>query len=467
MPQYDPMGIMGQQQQPQQPGLDPQMLMQALSGGQVAEPGMPGSPLAGPPEGVSPTFAPSGKMGKGEALMMALAATVADSGGGTIGQQAFSQLTSARKKAAFTDTLKARNSLKRAIDKAAKDGTEIDVSAPLHLLNDRINNVNRLKGDPADTMAARQLLTSDPLAAYGAVNDELESMEAQGLGKLPKSFYGEKQEHTTMLQNIISSLPVDQRTPENIQKRMAIKQGFGAGSTLDTELKQAQLDKLRAETGKSQADVSRDIRRLKFDQKKFDKQASLDLKKLDQTAKTADRNAPLYKANISRMNDLNITENERVNRLPVTKELLANIQSEAQQTGTTRWAADFLPGVWSTQGEMDQFFQAYAEELALAKAKEGGGVVTEADLENALNQVPTSDKDEAVNIKLLQNMVRREEGQQREHAGLREAFEGGTLGSYTKGYIPGEIPTITTKAAYDALPSGAMYMEDGQQYRKP
>ncbi len=230
MPQYDPMGIMGQQ-----PGLDPQMLMQALSGGQVAEPGMPGSPLAGPPEGVSPTFAPSGNMGKGEALMMALAATVADSGGGTIGQQAFSQLTSARKKAAFTDTLKARNSLKRAIDKAAKDGTEIDVSAPLHLINDRINNVNRLKGDASGSMAARQLLTADPIAALSAADDELESMEAQGLGKLPKSFYGEKQEHTTMLQNVLTALGPN-ATQEQIQGAMMQRQGLGASKDNKTTL---------------------------------------------------------------------------------------------------------------------------------------------------------------------------------------------------------------------------------------
>ena len=28
-------------------------------------------------------------------------------------------------------------------------------------------------------------------------------------------------------------------------------------------------------------------------------------------------------------------------------------------------------------------------------------------------------------------------------------------------------PSITTQAEYDALPSGALYTEDGQQYRKP
>lgn len=32
---------------------------------------------------------------------------------------------------------------------------------------------------------------------------------------------------------------------------------------------------------------------------------------------------------------------------------------------------------------------------------------------------------------------------------------------------PGAAPSVTTQAQFDALPSGAVYMEDGQQYRKP
>lgn len=30
-----------------------------------------------------------------------------------------------------------------------------------------------------------------------------------------------------------------------------------------------------------------------------------------------------------------------------------------------------------------------------------------------------------------------------------------------------KVPTVTSKAEYDALPSGATYMEDGKKYKKP
>ena len=34
-------------------------------------------------------------------------------------------------------------------------------------------------------------------------------------------------------------------------------------------------------------------------------------------------------------------------------------------------------------------------------------------------------------------------------------------------FTPDEIPTVTTQAEFDALPSGALFIEDGVQYRKP
>jgi hypothetical protein len=87
-------------------------------------------------------------------------------------------------------------------------------------------------------------------------------------------------------------------------------------------------------------------------------------------------------------------------------QFLEELKSGRASSGAGRSAAQFVPGVFTTQGEFDEKFNAFAEIAARQKLKASGETrPTDADVEGMKRAMFGVGRDEAVNIALLQEFI--------------------------------------------------------------
>ncbi len=118
------------------------------------------------------------------------------------------------------------------------------------------------------------------------------------------------------------------------------------------------------------------------------------------------------------------------------------------------------------QAQMKSLITSLAYTQALANNPDGR--VSNADLERAIQEVGGSAADPRAFAQTLMDVAQRTDRRFKidYETRLKKPFEGDTGFSELSGFQSG-APAVTTQAEYDALPSGATYMEDGVEYRKP
>ena len=103
------------------------------------------------------------------------------------------------------------------------------------------------------------------------------------------------------------------------------------------------------------------------------------------------------------------------------KEFEDILKSGEMQSGTTRSITNFLPGVFTEQGERDEVFDSLAETSARAYLKETGDTrPTDADVKGMKAAMFGVGKDEGSNIKLLENYIAVAERSEKEFQDMRE-----------------------------------------------
>jgi len=103
-----------------------------------------------------------------------------------------------------------------------------------------------------------------------------------------------------------------------------------------------------------------------------------------------------------------------------------------------------------------------------ALANNPDGRVSNADLTRAIEEVGGSAADPRAFAKTLMDVAQRTDRRFKidYETRFKKPFDGDTGFSALSGF-QGANATVTTQAEYDALPSGAIYLEDGVEYRKP
>jgi len=130
------------------------------------------------------------------------------------------------------------------------------------------------------------------------------------------------------------------------------------------------------------------------------------------------------------------------------------LQTGLRGSGVGRQAALFAPiGVWTDQGSFDEIFNSFAEVAARERLKASGETrPTDADVQGMKNAMFGVGRSEQANIQLLNDFIEEQQALENKLNSSGQAGDG---------------KSITTQAQFDALPSGAIYLEDGVQYRKP
>jgi hypothetical protein len=189
-------------------------------------------------------------------------------------------------------------------------------------------------------------------------------------------------------------------------------------------------------------------------------QRKIELKKLDQTIKReqakegllTDQQKSIQRGNIKRLGALSNTASGRSSATKkATKFKLALERGEAS-SGAGRKAAQFIPGVFTSQGQFDEQFNAFAEVAARQQLKASGEVrPTDADVKGMKQAMFGIGRDEAVNIQLLTDFINDQNAQNDELDQLIDASRSGNLGGFTFTAQQPVIKPDLTKLSDDEL----------------
>lgn len=144
------------------------------------------------------------------------------------------------------------------------------------------------------------------------------------------------------------------------------------------------------------------------------------------------------KINVKRIGELQQGQKARAGVVRKATQFRRAFQSGAE-SGTTRTALSFIPGVFSDQAEFDQKFNAFSEVAARQKLKAAGEIrPTDADVEGMKRAIFGIGRDEPVNIQLLDEFIQEQQALDDELDDLRTAKEAGRLDVFT-----GSVATAT------------------------
>lgn len=156
------------------------------------------------------------------------------------------------------------------------------------------------------------------------------------------------------------------------------------------------------------------------------------------------------KINNSRIAELNQGGKARTSSTRKAKQFLRAIKDGKAFTGATRSAASFIPGVFTTQAEFDEKFNAFAEVAARQKLKASGELrPTDADVEGMKRAIFGIGRDENVNIQLLEEFISDQDDANDELDDLLSAKKRGDIGVFTRTVKPEDLVKLTDEDLFN------------------
>lgn len=136
--------------------------------------------------------------------------------------------------------------------------------------------------------------------------------------------------------------------------------------------------------------------------------------------------------NTKRLADLSQGSKTRSANTSKARRFLKALQSGEAGSGASRSAASFVPGVFTSQAEFDEKFNAFSEVAAREQLKASGELrPTDADVEGMKRAMFGIGRDENTNIQLLSEFISSQEDVDDEMQELSEAKDIGGLGTFT------------------------------------
>jgi len=330
----------------------------------------------------------------------------------------FSQLSDSRKKAYHEDLQEAKNAL------IAGDGERF-----LGIMDSRLNSIEKLNGAPSGT---RFLLDKFNNGAIPELIEGLTRTEEAGIqtGFLPDPIDREiKQAKLDLSRAKISS----GETPRvRVQSAKILDDGTiievlqGGGRQVISPSGEL----LTGDDARNAVAVSRDQA---FNRKK-------EIARLGQTIKREEskenllnqQQLAIQKGNIIRLGELSKSSSGRSSAIKkATKFKLALERGEAF-SGSARRGLSFVPGVFTSQAQFDEEFNAFSEVAARQQLKASGETrPTDADVQGMKQAMFGIGRDEAVNVQLLADFLKDQDSQNSELDQLIESSKSGNLSGFT------------------------------------
>lgn len=310
----------------------------------------------------------------------------------------FNSLDDSRKKAMFQDTREARTLLEAG-----------DTNGFLGVVSSRLDNIERLGGDPSQTLNVLQAFNSGDI--QGAF-DMLRRTEQAGvdLGFLKSANGG----------------PVSVQSAKILDDGTVIEVLKGGG-------RQVISPSGEILTGDSARDAIGTSRDQAHDRK-------IELKKLDQNIKREqqkegllnDQQQSIQRSNIRRLGELSGTSSGRNSAVKKATKFKMALEKGEVHSGAGRKGLSFVPGVFTSQGQFDEEFNAFAEVAARQTLKASGETrPTDADVQGMKQAMFGIGRDETVNIQLLSDFIKDQHAQTNELDQLIEASKSGNLSNFT------------------------------------
>lgn len=314
-------------------------------------------------------------------------------------QQQFLELDDQRKGALFQDA--------RAVNSLLKSGQP---EQALNVLSQRANLLDQMGGDTSDTREVADFIARGDIKGATNLLDSVDKAGVQG----------------GFLKDISGGGPVSVQSSKILDDGTVISVLKGGKRQVTSPTGEL----LTGEEAKNSVAKSRDQAHNR----------KIELKKLDQTIKRtqqkegllSDQQKSIQRSNIKRLGELSGTSSGRSSAVKkATKFKLALEKGEAK-SGAGRKAASFVPGVFTSQGQFDEEFNAFAEVAARQQLKASGETrPTDADVQGMKQAMFGLGRDESVNIQLLDDFIKDQNAQNNELDQLIDASKTGALSEFT------------------------------------
>lgn len=166
----------------------------------------------------------------------------------------------------------------------------------------------------------------------------------------------------------------------------------------------------------------------------------IELKNLERTIKSGlakegvvnDREKAQQRGNITRLGLLSTTSSGRSSAVKKAIKFKSALEKGEAFSGATRKAASFIPGVFTSQAQFDEEFNAFSEVAARQQLKASGETrPTDSDVKGMKEAMFGIGRDEGVNIQLLNDFIVDQHSQNEELDQLIEASKSGDLSGFT------------------------------------
>jgi len=334
------------------------------------------------------------------------------------GQQ-FLQLDDQRKKALFTDA--------REVNTRLGAG---DVNGALGVLSERVGIIEQLGGDTTDTREIADLLASGNIQGAQELLTLTETVGVQ----------------QGFLKDLTSGGPVSVQSAKILDDGTVIEVLKRGGRRVISPTGEL----LTGDAAKEAVKVSRDQA---FNRKKeIARLGQLIRREEAKEGLLTDQQTSIQRGNIKRLGTLSGTSSGRVSSIKkATKFKLALEKGEAS-SGASRRGASFIPGVFTSQGQFDEEFNAFSEVAARQQLKASGETrPTDADVQGMKQAMFGIGRDKDVNIQLLSDFIADQNAQNNELDQLIEASRGGALSEFTFTPAQQNIQTDTSTLSDDEL----------------
>ena len=294
-----------------------------------------------------------------------------------------------------------------------------------------------------DSMSLLYHAESDPSGA--SAREVLQNR----IKNIPK-FGGKNSKQTENLLNILETQGVDalKANLNNIHTVMSGVKGGGKTNTVQSSkiLEDGTIIQVRKGGGRQvisssgeilEGDAARDAikasSKQSFERKK-------ELARLTQTIKREQakenllttQQTDIQRGNIQRLGALSSTATGRNSAIKKATKFKLALENGEVSSGAGRKAASFVPGVFTSQGQFDEEFNAFAEVAARQQLKASGETrPTDADVQGMKQAMFGLGRDESVNVQLLVDFIKDNQSQTQELDQLIEASKSGNLSSFT------------------------------------
>lgn len=313
-------------------------------------------------------------------------------------QQQLMALDDKRKAAIFQDA--------RSVNSFLKSGQP---ERALGVLSDRMTQIEQLGGDPRDTKEVADLILQGDF--NGAVS-LLDSVEQAGVGA---GFL---------------KAPLDQREFK-VQSSKVFDDGtiLMLGSSGQRRVVSPDGQVVTGELAKNTIkEANKKVQDRKIALKNLDKDIKAEQSK---QGVLTEQQKVIQGKNINRIDLLKNTSTGRNAAIGKAVKFKRALESGEAFSGAGRKAASFVPGVFSSQGQFDEEFNAFAEVAARQTLKASGETrPTDADVQGMKNAMFGIGRDESVNVQLLDDFINTQKQEEEELNQLMDAAKSQKLSDF-------------------------------------